>query len=136
VNFSKKRVLVVDAELEIRQFLITRLTLCGYEVFAESNGKDALLSFAKYEPDLIILDTLLPKLDGYEVCRIIRDTSQVPIIILTALAKTSNLIMSLDSGADDYLIKPFSQRELEARINSILRRSKLEISQTSRKGFN
>ena len=122
-----QRILVVDKDINIRQALENMLTALGYTVFLASNGKEALLSFANNQPDLVILDIILPKLDGYEVCRNIRENSQIPIIILTALNNTSNQVLGLELGADDYIIKPFSPTELEARIKSVLRRADLSL---------
>ena len=122
-----QRILVVDKDINIRQALENMLTALGYKVFLASNGKEALLSFANNQPDLVILDIILPKLDGYEVCRNIRENSQIPIIILMALNNTSNQVLGLELGADDYIIKPFSPTELEARIKSVLRRADLSL---------
>jgi OmpR family response regulator RpaB len=119
-----EKILVVDSEVEIGQLLLTRLTILGYKVYLVSNGKDALTFFTQKTPDLILIDVVLPKLDGYEVCREIRKSSQVPLIILTSLSSISNRILGLELGADDYVIKPFSPNELEARIKSLMRRSK------------
>ena len=118
-----EKILVVDNEVEIGQLLLTRLTILGYKVYLVSNGKDALKFFNQKNPDLILIDIMLPKLDGYEVCREIRKSSQVPLIILTSLSSISNRILGLELGADDYIIKPFSPNELEARIKSVMRRS-------------
>ena len=118
-----EKILVVDNEADIGQLLLTRLTILGYKVYLVSNGKDAVSFFNQETPDLILLDIMLPKLDGYEVCREIRKTSKVPIIILTSLSSISNRILGLELGADDYIIKPFSPNEVEARIKSVMRRS-------------
>ena len=119
----KEKILVVDCEIDIGELLSQRLTFLGYEVILAVNGEDAISLFTEQKPDLIILEKILPKLDGYNVCRKIRENSQVPIIILTTLNKVSDKIISLDLGVDDYVIKPFSPRELESRIKSLLRRS-------------
>lgn len=116
-------ILVVDDEINIRQILETRLSIRGYKVILASNGKEALEIFQKEKPDLIILDIMLPKLDGYEVCTKIRQESEIPIIMLTALGDISDRVMGLELGADDYVMKPFSPKELEARIRSVLRRT-------------
>lgn len=121
-----KKLLVVNNEVEISQLLTTRLTILGYKVFLVSNGKDALNVFNQESFDLVLLDIVLPKLDGYEVCRQIRKKSQVPIIILTSLSNVSNRILGLELGADDYVVKPFSLKELEARIASAIRRPNLK----------
>jgi OmpR family response regulator RpaB len=122
---NNEKILIIDDDLTVIQILRTRLTNLGYRIVRSPNGKDALTKFWKEQPDLVILDIILPKFDGYELCRKIRIDSQVPIIILTALSKLSNRIRALELGADDYIIKPFSPPELEARIRSILRRTNL-----------
>ena len=118
-----EKILIVDDEVNIRHVLGTRLNLKGYSILFASDGKEALAVFTKEKPDLVILDIMLPRLDGYEVCRQIRELSQVPIIMLTALGNVSEKILGLEMGADDYVVKPFSPKELEARIKSVLRRS-------------
>lgn len=120
-----EKILVVDDEISIRQILETRLSICGYNVLLASNGEEALYLFRKEQPNLVILDIMLPKIDGYEVCSEIRKESQVPIIMLTALGDISDRVMGLELGADDYVIKPFSPKELEARIRSVLRRTEV-----------
>jgi two-component system, OmpR family, response regulator RpaB len=119
-NYSEK-ILIVD-EPSIRQILETRLSIRGYTVILAANGEEALYLFHNEHPDLVILDIMLPKIDGYEVCSEIRKKSQAPIIMLTALGDISDRVMGLELGADDYVIKPFSPKELEARIRSVLRR--------------
>jgi OmpR family response regulator RpaB len=118
-----EKILVVDDELSIRQILETRLSIRGYDVTLAENGEEALYLFRKINPNLVILDLMLPKIDGYEVCTEIRKESKVPIIMLTALGDISDRVMGLELGADDYVIKPFSPKELEARIRSVLRRT-------------
>lgn len=120
------KILVVDDEMSIRQILETRLSIRGYTVILAANGEEALYLFRKEKPNLVILDIMLPKIDGYEVCTAIRKESQVPIIMLTALGDISDRVMGLELGADDYVIKPFSPKELEARIRSVLRRTKVK----------
>jgi OmpR family response regulator RpaB len=114
---------VVDDQLSIRQILKTRLSILGYKVILAADGEEALFLFNKENPNLLILDIMLAKIDGYEVCRKIRGQSQVPIIILTALGDIADRVFGLELGADDYVIKPFSPQELEARIRVILRRT-------------
>ena len=128
-----EKILVIDSDIDIRQILATRLTILGYKVFLSSNGKDALVSFNKEQPDLIILDLILPKIDGYDVCRTIRSNSQIPILIITSLANIADRISGLELGADDYITKPFSPKELEARIRCILHRSTQKAENPSRK---
>lgn len=118
-----EKILVVDDEINIRQILETRLSIRGYTVILAANGEEALELFHKEKPDLVILDIMLPQLDGYEVCSKIREGSYIPIIMLTALGDISDRVMGLELGADDYVIKPFSPKELEARIRSVLRRT-------------
>lgn len=116
-------ILVVDDEASIRQILETRLSIRGYKVFLAANGEEALYLYRKENPNLIILDIMLPQIDGYEVCSEIRKESEVPIIMLTALGDISDRVTGLELGADDYVMKPFSLKELEARIRSVLRRA-------------
>lgn len=118
----KQKILVVDDELSIRRVLETRFSLLGYDVVTAADGEAALNAFHQARPDLVVLDVMLPKLDGYGVCQELRKASDVPIIMLTALSDTADRIVGLEFGADDYLVKPFSPKELEARIRSILRR--------------
>lgn len=122
-NAEHEKILVVDDEASIRRILETRLKMVGYEVATAADGEEALELFSKFNPDLIILDVMMPKLDGYGVTREIRRTSDTPIIILTALGDVSERITGLELGADDYVIKPFSPKELEARVKAVLRRT-------------
>ena len=119
---NKEKVLVVDDEASIRRILETRLSMIGYLVITACDGEEALSLFRREIPDLVILDVMMPKLDGYGVCQEIRKTSDIPIIMLTALGDVADRITGLELGADDYVIKPFSPKELEARIRSVLRR--------------
>ncbi|MDD3014727.1 MAG: response regulator transcription factor [Candidatus Gastranaerophilales bacterium] len=120
---DQEKILVVDDEASIRRILETRLKMVGYEVITAADGEEALDAFSKHNPDLIILDVMMPKLDGYGVTREVRKTSEIPIIILTALGDVSERITGLELGADDYVIKPFSPKELEARVKAVLRRT-------------
>ena len=122
-NQDREKVLVVDDEASIRRILETRLKMVGYEVLTAADGEEALDAFSKFNPDLIILDVMMPKLDGYGVVREIRKTSETPIIVLTALGDVSERITGLELGGDDYVIKPFSPKELEARVKAVLRRT-------------
>jgi DNA-binding response OmpR family regulator len=114
--------LVVDDEPAVRRVLVMRLQLAGYHVVCAEDGEQALALFHQEQPDLVVLDVMLPKLDGFAVCRRLRAESCVPIIFLSALDAISERVAGLDLGADDYLPKPFSPKELEARIATILRR--------------
>ncbi|MDJ0724161.1 MAG: response regulator [Prochloraceae cyanobacterium] len=121
---TKERILVVDDEAAVRRILKTRLSMIGYDVVTASDGTEAIQAFRERNPDLIVLDVMMPQGDGYYVTQTLRKESDVPIIMLTALGDVADRITGLQFGADDYLIKPFSPKELEARINSILRRVK------------
>ncbi|MBW4578987.1 MAG: response regulator [Tildeniella nuda ZEHNDER 1965/U140] len=118
----KQTILVVDDDANIRRILATRLSMAGYMVSTAPDGAQALNSFHQQAPDLIVLDVMMPELDGYDVCRTLRKESDVPIILLTALASVADRITGLEAGADDYMVKPFSPKELESRIRCILRR--------------
>ena len=114
--------LVVDDEPAVRRVLSMRLQLAGYRVVCAEDGEEALEKFAAEQPDLVVLDVMMPKLDGFAVCRRLRAESAVPIVFLSSLDAIAEKVAGLDLGADDYLSKPFSPKELEARINRILRR--------------
>ena len=118
-----QKILVADDEASIRRILETRLKMAGYDVYTAQDGEEAVASFNKNNPDLVVLDVMMPKMDGYGVTREIRRTSDVPIILLTALGDVSERITGLELGADDYVIKPFSPKELEARVKAVLRRT-------------
>ena len=120
---EQERILVADDEASIRRILETRLKMVGYDVITAADGEEALEAFQKHNPDLIILDVMMPKMDGYGVTREVRRNSDVPIIILTALGDVSERITGLELGADDYVVKPFSPKELEARVRAVLRRT-------------
>lgn len=131
MEIYKEKILVVDDEISIRRILETRLSLLGYDVVTAADGEEALLAYKKESPSLIILDIMMPKLDGYGVCQEIRKESAIPIIMLTALGDVADRITGLELGADDYVIKPFSPKELEARIKAILRRVQKLALQTA-----
>src|SRR3712207_2539849 len=116
------RVLVVEDDDEIAQVLQRSLRLDGYEVRIAGDGESALDQAAAYHPDLVILDLGLPKLDGIEVARRLRAADDVPILMLTARDAVESRVEGLDSGADDYLVKPFERQELLARLRALLRR--------------
>lgn len=118
----KHTILVVDDDANIRRILATRLSMAGYIVSTAPDGVQALISFHQQAPALIVLDVMMPELGGYDVCRTLRKESDVPIILLTALASVADRITGLEAGADDYMVKPFSPKELESRIRCILRR--------------
>src|SRR5215207_1704831 len=116
------RVLVVEDDAEIADVLRRTLRQEGHEVRSAGDGVAALEVAEDFVPDLVILDLGLPKLDGVEVCRRLRDASDVSILILTARTQTDDRVVGLDSGADDYLVKPFERKELLARLRALLRR--------------
>jgi OmpR family response regulator RpaB len=118
-----EKVLIVDDEASIRRILETRFKMLGYETAVASDGEEALELFEQFGPDIVILDIMRPKMDGYGVTKEIRKNNDTPIIILTALGDVSERITGLELGADDYVVKPFSPKELEARVKSILRRT-------------
>jgi len=116
------RVLVVDDEKMVTEVVGRYLEREGFEVALAADGEEALRLAREQSPDLVILDLMLPKIDGLEVCRALRRDSQVPIIMLTAKGEELDRIVGLELGADDYVVKPFSPRELLARIKAVLRR--------------
>ncbi len=120
---SRGRVLLVDDGPVVADVLGRYLTFEGYEVASAKDGGEALALFRSWQPDLLVLDLMLPVIDGMEVCRILRKESQVPIIMLTARGEETDRIVGLELGADDYVVKPFSPRELVARIKAVLRRA-------------
>ena len=117
-----KKILVVDDEKPISDIIRFNLEKEGYDVSTAFDGEEAVEQFEKVGPDLILLDLMLPKMDGLEVCRQIRKTSDVPIIMLTAKDSEIDKVLGLELGADDYITKPFSNRELAARVKANLRR--------------
>jgi DNA-binding response OmpR family regulator len=117
------RILLVDDEQSIQTLLGYPLRKEGYEVVAAHDGREALERFAEKRFDLVVLDIMLPKLDGIEVCRRLRGRSQVPIIMLTAKDDEGDKVLGLEMGADDYITKPFSVREFRSRVKAALRRS-------------
>jgi OmpR family response regulator RpaB len=119
----KEKILIVDDEASIRRILETRFKMLGYETATAADGEEALDLFQKFGPDILILDIMMPKMDGYGVTKEIRKSHETPIIILTALGDVAERITGLELGADDYVVKPFSPKELEARVKSILRRT-------------
>jgi DNA-binding response OmpR family regulator len=118
-----KRILVVDDEEWVRELVGRYLEEAGFDVVTAADGRKALTQFDSHRPDLVILDWMLPGLDGLEVATHIRKRSSVPIIMLTARTEEGDRIKGLEFGADDYVVKPFSTRELEARVRAVLRRS-------------
>lgn len=117
-------ILVVDDEPRLLAFLRSELKTSGYQVSVAQDGKGAFRAAAARGPDLVILDVMLPDMDGFEVCRRLREISSVPILMLTARTNDTDKVEGLDAGADDYLTKPFSTSELLARVRALLRRAR------------
>ena len=117
------RILIVDDEPSIIDFLEYNLKKANYEVIVARDGQEALEKARRQRPDLVILDLMLPKLDGLEVCRALRRDGDLPIIMLTAKDEEIDRVVGLELGADDYVVKPFSVRELVARVKTVLRRT-------------
>ena len=117
------KVLIVEDEISFSDALAYLLKKESYEVQVAVNGKEAIDSFNSFSPDLILLDLMIPEVSGTEVCRVIRSTSQVPIIMLTAKDSEIDKVVGLELGADDYVTKPYSSRELLARIKAVMRRN-------------
>jgi two-component system alkaline phosphatase synthesis response regulator PhoP len=119
----KRRILIVDDDANIVKLVSMYLEKDGYRAEPAYDGREALTAFRRFKPDLIVLDLMLPEIDGLEVCRRIRAESDVPIVMLTAKTTETDKLTGLDQGADDYLTKPFSPRELLARVRAVLRRT-------------
>ena len=130
-----KRILVVDDEVRYQRLLDANLRTDGYEVLAASDGVEAIEIFSSKPVDLILLDVMMPKLDGFETCQRIREYSNVPIIMLTAKGDEKDRVRGLDLGADDYLTKPFSATELLARVRAVLRRAEVSTNTTQARYF-
>lgn len=122
------KILIVDDEVKITEILKAYLERAGFEAFAAYDGKGALESLTRKKPDLVILDLMLPDISGEEVCRIIRQDSNVPVIMLTAKVEESDMIEGLGLGADDYIMKPFSPRNILARVHAVLRRYRTDVN--------
>lgn len=116
------KILVVDDDANISELISLYLEKEGYETKQVHNGRDALAVFPQYDPQLVMLDVMLPELDGYQTCSELRKTSKVPIIMLTARGETFDKVLGLELGADDYIVKPFDPKELVARVKAVLRR--------------
>lgn len=119
---EKQKILVVDDDQHIAELISLYLMKDGYDTQEVYDGKKALEAVTTYQPDLILLDLMLPGMDGYQVCAEVRKTSKVPIIMLTAKGETFDKVLGLELGADDYIVKPFDAKELVARVKAVLRR--------------
>ena len=119
---EKQKILIVDDDIHIAEMISLYVEKEGYEAKEVYDGRQAVSLAGEYQPDLILLDLMLPGMDGYQVCSEIRKTSRVPIIMLTAKGETFDKVLGLELGADDYIVKPFEPKELVARIKAVLRR--------------
>lgn len=128
---DKQRILIVDDDSNIAELISLYLIKECYDTEIAEDGESALVKFGEFKPDLILLDIMLPGIDGYEVCREIRKTSQVPIIMLSAKGEVFDKVLGLELGADDYMIKPFDSKELVARAKAVLRRKGPQVQTTS-----
>ena len=124
------RILIVDDEPAVTDLLAYNFRKAGYEVLLAGDGREALKLACEATPDLILLDLMIPEVDGLDVCRELRKTSQVPIIMITARGEEIDRVVGLELGADDYVCKPFSVRELMARVKAVLRRGQKEDEET------
>ena len=118
---NKQKILIVDDDANIANLISLYLTKECFDTRTEEDGQSALNAFKEYNPDLVLLDIMLPGIDGYEVCREIRKESKVPIIMLSAKTEVFDKVLGLELGADDYMIKPFDSKELVARVKAVLR---------------
>ncbi len=120
---APKIILIVDDEARMRRFIRMNMELEGYQVIEAENGLQALDQIRKYNPDLILMDVMMPEMDGFETLRLLREISTVPVILLTVKSEEEDKIRGLGLGADDYITKPFSPRELNSRVSAVLRRA-------------
>ena len=125
---DEKKVLVVDDDVNICELLRLYLEKDGYKVRSANDGEQAVAQFSQFSPDLILLDIMLPKMDGWQVCREIRKTSSVPIIMITAKGEVFDKVLGLELGADDYISKPFDTKEVIARVKAVLRRTSSTVN--------
>lgn len=128
---EKKKILVVDDDINICELLRLYLEKDGYSVLTCHDGGAAIEQVSKESPDLMLLDIMLPVFDGWQVCREIRKTSNVPIIMVTAKGETLDKVLGLEFGADDYVAKPFDAKEVVARVKAVLRRTSVDLSAKS-----
>ena len=126
---NMEKILVVDDDLNICELLRLYLEKEGYEVVIANDGSAAVTVFREENPSLVLLDIMLPKLDGWQVCREIRKFSETPIIMLTAKGEVFDRVLGLELGADDYVVKPFDTKEIVARIKAVLRRSASSVAE-------
>lgn len=128
------RILVVDDEQTITEFLETGLTYEGYTVRTASDGNEALAIAREFQPALVILDVMMPGMDGFEVCRKLQQRSDTAVVLLTARDELDDKVQGLEGGADDYIVKPFRFKELLARVRAVLRRRRISLPNTAQVG--
>ena len=126
---AKQKILVVDDDANITELICLYLNKEGFETESAANGKDALDIMQKFQPNLVILDVMMPVMDGYETCREIRKRGSTPVVFLTAKGETFDKVLGLELGADDYIVKPFDNKELVARVKAVLRRTDRDAAQ-------
>lgn len=119
---GKQKILIVDDDMHIAELVSLYVEKEGYETKEVYDGREAVQMVSAFQPDLVLLDLMLPGMDGYQVCAEIRKTSRVPVIMLTAKGETFDKVLGLELGADDYIVKPFDPKELVARVKAVLRR--------------
>lgn len=125
---SMGKILVADDDNNISELIRIYLEKEGYTVITASDGEEAVQTFAAEQPDMVLLDVMMPKLDGWQVCREIRQKGNTPIIMVTAKGETFDKVLGLELGADDYMVKPFDTKEVVARIKAVLRRTTAEVA--------
>lgn len=133
---EKQKVLIVDDDSSIAELISLYLEKECYDTRIAEDGEEALKLFSEYAPNLVILDLMLPGIDGYEVCRRLRQSSQIPVIMLSAKGETFDKVLGLELGADDYMVKPFDSKELVARAKAVLRRAQQSSAAETERGSN
>src|ERR687885_2970282 len=121
-RMQQRRILIVDDEPGLRELVRINLEHEGFGVLQAENGAESLTMVREEQPDLVIMDVMMPEMDGWEACKKLREFSQVPVLMLTARVQSQDIVTGLDTGADDYLLKPFNMDELMARVRALLRR--------------
>ena len=129
---GKQKILIADDDTNIVELISLYLTKEGYETKKAYNGREALKHLQSFAPNLMILDIMMPEMDGFAVCREVRKMSSIPIIMLTAKGETFDKVLGLELGADDYMVKPFDTKELVARVKAVLRRTESKESNNKR----
>ena len=130
---NRYKVWIADDDAHISELIALYMEKEGYETLEAHTGREAIESFKEHDPDIVLLDIMMPDTDGYQVCREIRQMGQTPIIMISAKGETFDKVLGLELGADDYIVKPFDSKELIARVKSVLRRSETRHSNVSKK---